>query len=91
MTIEQNIDRMGQLKAEIAALEKEYNKLKDSIVEEYGVGAYEGDTFRVSVSSSTRETLDMEAVRNHLSPQFIRAHTKKTETITVRVTARKGD
>jgi hypothetical protein len=91
LTLEQRIDQMGQLKAQIATLEKEYDKLKSSVIEDVGVGAHEGETFRVSISVSSRETLDMEAVRNHLSPQFIRAHTRVTESTTVRVTARKGD
>lgn len=90
ITLEQRIDQLGDLKARIAALEAEKTKLQDSIVEQVGVGAYEGDTFRVSISASQRETLDMEAVRNHLSPQFIRAHTKVSDVITVRVSARKG-
>jgi hypothetical protein len=90
LTLEQRIDRMGQLKAQMASLDTEYDKLKATLVEEVGVGAFEGEMFRVSVSVSSRETLDMEAVRNHLSPQFIRAHTKVSETTTVRVTARKG-
>lgn len=90
LTLEQRIDRMGQLKAQMASLDTEYDKLKATLVEEVGVGAFEGEMFRVSVSVSFRETLDMEAVRNHLSPKFIRAHTKVSETTTVRVTARKG-
>jgi len=90
LTLEQRIDMMGQLKAQMATLEKDYDKLKALVIEDVGVGAFEGETFRVSISVSSRETLDMEAVRNHLSPQFIRAHTKVTESTTVRVTARKG-
>jgi hypothetical protein len=90
LTLEQRIDMMGQLKAQMSNLEKEYDKLKNLVVEDVGVGAFEGETFRVSISVSSRETLDMEAVRNHLSPQFIRAHTRTSETTTVRVTARKG-
>jgi hypothetical protein len=90
LTLEQRIDMMGQLKAQMSNLEKEYDKLKNLVVEDVGVGAFEGETFRVSISVSSRETLDMEAVRNHLSPQFIRAHTRVSESTTVRVTARKG-
>lgn len=90
LTLEQRIDMMGQLKAQMATLEKDYDKLKALVIEDVGVGAFEGETFRVSISVSSRETLDMEVVRNHLSPQFIRAHTKVTESTTVRVTARKG-
>lgn len=90
LTLEQRIDALGQLKAQLATMLADEKLLKDSIVEEVGVGAFEGDTFRVSISASQRETLDMEAVRKHLSPQFIRAHTNITDTTTVRVTARKG-
>ena len=90
LTLEQRIDLMGQLKAQIATLENDYDELKALVIEDVGVGAYEGETFRVSISVSERETLDMEAVRNHLSPQFIRAHTRVSSSTTVRVTARKG-
>jgi hypothetical protein len=55
------------------------------------VTAEEGELFRVTVTNAVRETLDMEAVREKLSPQFIRAHTKETFYTTVRVTARKSD
>jgi hypothetical protein len=90
LSTEQQIDLMGQLKAQMADLETQYDKLKALVIESVGIGAHEGATFRVSISTTTRETLDMEAVRNHLSPQFIRAHTKVSESTMVRVTARKG-
>ena len=89
-SLEQRIDRLGQIKAQIAALQAQETELKNGLVEEVGIGAVEGTLFRVSVSVSQRETLDMEAVRRHLSPQFIRAHTKSADVTTVRVTARKG-
>ena len=69
------IDQYGMLKAQIADL---------------GPGAYEGDMFRLTISEGTRETLDMEAVRAHLSRQFIQAHTNVAETRTLRVVARNG-
>jgi hypothetical protein len=90
LTLEQRVDLMGQLKAQMATLDNDYDKLKSLMLEDGGVGAFEGETFRVTISITSRETLDMEAVRNHLSPQFIRAHTRVTESPTVRVTARKG-
>jgi hypothetical protein len=90
LTLEQRVDLMGQLKAQMANLDVEYDKLKSLMLEDAGIGAFEGETFRVTISITSRETLDMEAVRNHLSPQFIRAHTRTTESPTVRVTARKG-
>ncbi len=81
------IDRLGELKAQIADLQREEKALK-AIMTEIGPGAYEGDLFRVTVSSFERETLDMEAVRAKLSPQFIRAHTTVTPVTAVRVTSR---
>jgi N-methylhydantoinase B/oxoprolinase/acetone carboxylase alpha subunit len=81
------IDRLGELKAQIAELEREADKLKD-IVRELGAGAYEGERYRATVSMFDRETLDMEAVREKLSPQFLRAHTRVKEVTVVKVTAR---
>jgi hypothetical protein len=84
------IDALGKLKAQIADLQKQEEVLKRAIIES-GVTAEEGELFRVTVTNAVRETLDMEAVREKLSPQFIRAHTKETFYTTVRVTARKSD
>ena len=81
------VDRLGELKARIAELEREEKELRDTVVE-LGEGAYEGERYRVTVSNTERGTLDMEAVRKKLSDQFIRAHTKVKEVVVVRVTAR---
>ena len=83
------IDRLGVVKAQLAALKREEDELKAVLVEQ-GPGAYEGDLYRVTVSQADRETLDMDAVREKLSPQFIRAHTNVTLVTTVRCTARTG-
>lgn len=77
------IDDFGLISAQIAELETKKKALHKQIVE-MGEGAHEGTFFRVTVSKSTRSTLDMDAVREKLSPQFIRAHTKDTEVTTVR-------
>jgi hypothetical protein len=89
-TIEQlqiPIDELGWIKAQIADLVKREEALKVRIVT-LGPGAHEGRLFRATVTESVRETLDMEAVRAKLSPQFIRAHTRETPVTTVRVVAR---
>lgn len=83
------IDRLGVLKATIATLEVEEKALKAVLIEN-GVGAYEGDLFRVTVSETERANLDMKAVREKLSDQFIRCHTTFTQIISVRVVARNG-
>jgi hypothetical protein len=83
------IDRLGVIKAQLAELKREEEELKTVLVE-CGPGAYEGDLYRATVSTSERETLDMAAVREHLSRQFIQAHTNVTSVTAVRVVARTG-
>lgn len=82
------IDAFGQLCAQIAQLEAEKKALRDQIVDILGDGAFEGEMFRVTVALGTRKTLDMKAVRDKLSDQFIRAHTKEDIVITVKAGAR---
>lgn len=77
------IDDFGLLSAQIAELEAKKKLLHKQIIE-LGEGAHEGTFFRVTVSKSIRETLDMAAVREKLSRQFILANTKETEVISVR-------
>jgi hypothetical protein len=81
------IDDLGRIRAELAELSKRERELKDQLIG-LGEGAYDGDLFRATVSRSERETLDMEAVRSKLTPQFVRAHTRVTPVTTVRVSAR---
>ena len=83
------IDDLGALKARIADLEAQEKALKQALAD-LSPGAYEGELFRLSISESERETLDMKAVREHLSRQFIQAHTNVTPVRTLRVVARTG-
>jgi hypothetical protein len=86
LSIEEKIDALGKLKAKISDLELYETDLKNALIKDVGIGAQEGKKYRCTISSSTREILDMEAVRKHLSPQFIRAHTKTSTSPVVRVT-----
>jgi len=83
------IDALGALKAQIADLEIQEKALKKALAD-IAPGAYEGELFRLSISQSVRCTLDMDAVREKLSPQFIAAHTRETEVRTLKVSARNG-
>jgi hypothetical protein len=83
------VDRLGQLKAQMAELAAEEKELKAVLVE-HGPGAYDGLMFRATISVADRNTLDMDAVREKLSPQFIAAHTRVTEVTTLKVVARKA-
>ncbi len=83
------IDALGEVKAKIAALKMEEDAIRDALGD-LGPGAYEGDKFRLTISESVRKTLDMAAVRDKLSPQFIKAHTNETPVRTIKVVARTG-
>lgn len=94
MTTKSNIgaavDALGKLNAEIAELTHKANALKDEI-KSAGDGAYEGDLFRATVSTTARETLDMKAVREKLSRQFIQANTNVTSVTAIKVVSRNGN
>jgi len=81
------IDRIGALKAQIAPLEKQLGKLQDEL-KARGPGRYEGELYDGSVFVSTRDKLDLDAVRAKLSRQFLLANTSQVEVITLKVTAK---
>lgn len=83
------IDELGHVKAEIARLKVIEEAIKQQLIDA-GPGAYEGDLFRATVSECSVEKLDMVAVRNKLTAQFIRAHTSVTNFFRVNVKARTG-
>jgi hypothetical protein len=83
------VDHLGVIKARIAELQTEHDRLRDILVEN-GPGAYEGEFFRATVSESERHTLDMDAVREKLGPKWCEKHTNVTEFPRVCVTARSG-
>lgn len=83
------IDDLGHLKAQIAELTLQEKAIKTAL-EDLDTGAYEGELFRLSISETVRKTLDMDAVREKLSPQFIAAHTNETPVRTLKVSARSG-
>lgn len=86
-TLITTIDELGRLKAQIADLARKEDELKERLAD-LEAGAYEGQLFRLAISESVRETLDMKAVREKLSTQFIRAHTRETQVKAYRVSAR---
>ena len=88
--LQATIDALGAIKAQIADLELKEKELKKALGD-LAPGAYEGDLFRLTISETDRETLDMKAVREKLTPQFITAHTNVTEVRTLKVSARNGD
>lgn len=83
------IDQLGLLKAEIATL-TDRAKLLEAEIKAKGVGAHAGELYDATVSAVSTDRLDMDAVREKLSPQFIRAHTITTESLRLSVRARKA-
>lgn len=82
-------DQYGELMAEQAALKIRIDILKKKLLTE-GEGAYEGDIFRVTVATSFSNLLDMDAVREKLTPQFIAAHTREVFKTSIKCVARNG-
>ena len=86
------VDDLGKIKAKIATLIVEEDKLKQQLVVYFkatSVKEFYGELFNATVSEFDLKTLDMGAVKKKLSAQFIAAHTKKTPVIKVLVTAKK--
>lgn len=90
------VDQLGEIKARIADLEEQEKVLRDQVLA-LGEKEVEGDLFRATVSTASREGRDKvfkdkieELVEKHLSRQFIAAHTTSTEVTSVRIAARKG-
>lgn len=75
------VDRISVLAASVAELEAEKRALTDSI-KALGDGKYWGTAHYLTVATSSRSTLDMDAVRAKLSTQFITAHTRVVESTT---------
>ena len=71
------IDDLGALRAQIAELTAKEKAIKDSLGD-LKAGAYEGDLFRLTISDSVRETLDMTAVREKLSRRRMGRHEHAT-------------
>ena len=87
-TITQLVDQLGLVKAQVSELQSQESAIKAQLVES-GMDAIDGDQYRVTVSHGYRKVLDMKAVKNKLSAQFIRAHTSEVSMVTVRCSARK--
>lgn len=91
-TIAKTVDRLGMIKAQIADLKKQESDLKAALIFE-GFRTFDGDLYQATVYNIHKETLDKEAIelaieKAGFSKQYITAHTIKTDTPTVRVSAR---
>lgn len=70
------IDQAGSINAEIKALEKQLETLKD-LIKAQGAGKHAGFVFQAHVIDSNRDKTDWQAIAEKLNPsrQLITAHT----------------
>ena len=86
------VDKLFDLKAQIATLRKEEEELKDFLIDS-GLSVIDSDTVHCTISNSTSVIVDWKTVASKAgaSRQLIRAHTTEGEPrTTVRLFAKKG-
>jgi hypothetical protein len=92
-TITHDVDTLGTLLAQIAALTKQADLIKDAIKDSASMGGdkvVDGDLFRATYSESNRSTVDSKALFAELgaTPEQIARHTKTTAVFSVKVTSK---
>ena len=88
-SVGETVDRLGEVKSQIAELEKLAEILKETLVES-GETEVEGSLFRATVVRATVTKVDWKSVAEYLKPssQLLTAHTSESERTTVRVVSR---
>ena len=75
------VDRMAEIKAQIAALNDEQNNLRDTLIDS-GLSTIDGTLHRAAVSHCVGKTsIDWQSIAKHFKPsrQLITAHTHTGE------------
>tara|TARA_B100001248_G_scaffold134333_1_gene100871 strand:- start:1236 stop:1529 length:294 start_codon:yes stop_codon:yes gene_type:complete len=83
----QDVDDLGHLKAQMADLMRQYEEIKDRVIKSK-IDCKEGTMFNVTVSKSSRTSLDSKKVKMLLADKIDLVQ-KTTELVSVRVSARK--
>jgi hypothetical protein len=92
-TTTNSVDTLGTLLAQIAALTKQADLIKDAIKDSASMGGdkvVEGDLFKATYSESNRSVVDSKALFAELgaTPEQIARHTKVTAVFSVKVTSK---
>jgi hypothetical protein len=82
------VDRLGIIKAQLATIGESEEALKTRLAKS-GKPRIDGELFYATISEGEQARLDMDAVREKLSPQFIAAHTNRTPFVRVDVRSRR--
>jgi hypothetical protein len=90
--LKQVVDRLGQVKAQLADLRTEEEALKGQLTQS-GVEALEGRLFRATVSHYEVEAVDYAGLLERLkpAPRLVKQFTSTSERTAVRVVSRKGE
>ena len=83
----QDVDDLGHLKAQMADLMRQYEEIKKRVIKSK-IDCKEGTMFNVTVSKSSRTSLDSTKVKMLLADKIDLVQ-KTTELVSVRVSARK--
>jgi hypothetical protein len=76
------VDRLGELNGQIAALKKRADECKDRLIES-GYAEIEGKKYRASIVLRESVRLDQKIVRGFLSPAEIAAASRVVESVSV--------
>ena len=93
ITTTSNIDRLGQLLAQIADLTKEADAIKDGLKNEAslsGQRSFEGDLFKATYVETNRSTVDWKAIAKVLGipAELIAEHTKTAAVFSIKVSSK---
>jgi hypothetical protein len=88
--LEATIDALGDIKEQIKELEAKETALKKEL-KTLGIGTHVGTKYVMTLSEQSRDVLDMKAVKEKLSSQFITAHTSVTKYPMFRFSKRNTD
>jgi hypothetical protein len=93
LTLTHDVDTLGTLLAQIAALTKQADQIKDAIKDDASAGGdkvVDGDLFRATYIESNRSVVDNKALLAELgaTAEQIARHTKVTAVFSVKVTSK---
>jgi hypothetical protein len=77
-----NVDKLGALNADLAALNKKIREIKDKLIAS-GYGEIEGKSYRAVISIKESVRLDPKVVRSLLSPAEVAMASKVSESVSV--------
>jgi hypothetical protein len=77
------VDELASVRDQLKALTAREKYLKE-IFRKGGNAIYRGDQHQIEIKFTTRPQLDMEAVRAHLSPEWIEEHTGEVDVMNIR-------